>query len=295
MTFDEFIVAYDKLKNSLPRSPTFTLDSDDCDFTSYVYHSNNCYFCFDCGGSKNLLYCFDSWKNTDCIDCDFCVECELLYESVDCFKAYNSAYLDYCARIYDSYFCWDCMDCHDLFGCVHLKQKQYCIFNKQYSKEDYGIKVEELLKENPAENLATLRKLSNKYPFGSTNVTHSENSDYGNHVHYSTNCYLCFDGSHNENCGYLYDSARCKNSYDLTQCGDAELCYECSDSGKIYNSDFLEWSGDCYDCSYLMSCNDCHNCFGCVAISHKRFCLLNKQYKEDEYYRLVGNIKSTVH
>jgi hypothetical protein len=30
-----------------------------------------------------------------------------------------------------------CYDSHDLFGCVGLRKKSYCILNKQYSKEDY--------------------------------------------------------------------------------------------------------------------------------------------------------------
>jgi hypothetical protein len=29
------------------------------------------------------------------------------------------------------------MSCQDCFGCIGLRKKQYCIFNKQYSKEDY--------------------------------------------------------------------------------------------------------------------------------------------------------------
>lgn len=45
-----------------------------------------------------------------------------------------------------TYFVWQCdnvryfMDCinsHNLFGCVGLKQNDYCVFNKQYSKEQY--------------------------------------------------------------------------------------------------------------------------------------------------------------
>jgi len=31
----------------------------------------------------------------------------------------------------------ECHHCHDVFGSVGLKMKQYCIFNKQYSKEEY--------------------------------------------------------------------------------------------------------------------------------------------------------------
>ena len=37
----------------------------------------------------------------------------------------------------DIEYCTKCTSSSDLFGCVSLKKKSYCIFNKQYSKEDY--------------------------------------------------------------------------------------------------------------------------------------------------------------
>lgn len=52
--------------------------------------------------------------------------------------------------VYDIQFCWDiwpsctnlkyCISCHsssDLFGCVGMRKGQYCILNKQYTKEEY--------------------------------------------------------------------------------------------------------------------------------------------------------------
>ena len=35
------------------------------------------------------------------------------------------------------YYCYTCFACTDCFGCVGLKNKQYCILNKQYTKEEY--------------------------------------------------------------------------------------------------------------------------------------------------------------
>jgi len=53
-------------------------------------------------------------------------------------------------KCYDLRWCWECWDantdleysafCHGsshLFGCIGLRKKEHCIFNKQYSKEDY--------------------------------------------------------------------------------------------------------------------------------------------------------------
>lgn len=50
----------------------------------------------------------------------------------------NSHFLEGCwAEIFDSEYCIACRGISNCFGCVGLKKKQYCIFNKQYSKEDY--------------------------------------------------------------------------------------------------------------------------------------------------------------
>ena len=37
----------------------------------------------------------------------------------------------------DLYYCKGCYSCKNCFGCVGLRHKQYCILNKQYSKENY--------------------------------------------------------------------------------------------------------------------------------------------------------------
>ena len=46
----------------------------------------------------------------------------------------------------DLFYCDNCRGCSDCFGCVNLMKKQYCILNKQYSKEEYFILVEKIKK-----------------------------------------------------------------------------------------------------------------------------------------------------
>lgn len=41
----------------------------------------------------------------------------------------------------DIEYSYNCRNCHNLFGCVGLKNKQYCILNKQYTKEEYDMLV----------------------------------------------------------------------------------------------------------------------------------------------------------
>lgn len=72
----------------------------------------NCYECVTCGeGAYNLKYCFNCWA--------------------------SSRDLEYSAY---------CIGSSDCFGCVGLSKKQYCIFNKQYSQDDYFEMVEKIKK-----------------------------------------------------------------------------------------------------------------------------------------------------
>ncbi|MEK7608523.1 MAG: hypothetical protein AAB495_03005 [Patescibacteria group bacterium] len=114
-----------------------------------------------CVGSSgdNLVNCKNakhSFNSADCEDIKYCAqashakdsydmygvgdkECSLLYEGV------NVGYLD--SNIYFSLntfessariqYCDYCRVSQDLFGCVGLRKKQYCILNKQYGKDEY--------------------------------------------------------------------------------------------------------------------------------------------------------------
>ena len=290
MDFKQFLEEYQKLRLRYPAVPTHSLKSESSDFGDYLYSCKDCYLGFDDASCQDCLCVFDSFKAVNCADCDYVQLSERLYECVDAFKCYNSAYLNFCARMYDSFFCWDCADCHNLFGCTHLKHKQYCIFNRQFSKEDYQKKVAELLKQSPEENLKELEKLIERYPVTQTNVTHAESCDYGNHIHYSKNLYLCFDTVYSEDGGYLYDSQYCKNSLDLIYCYKCELTYQANDSARLYNCHNMDYCSDTYDSGFCFNCYGSDHLFGCVSLTRKKYHLLNKLYSKEEWQRLVDKV-----
>ena len=45
------------------------------------------------------------------------------------------------------YYCENCHNSRDCFGCVGLRNKQYCILNKQFTKEEYEKKVGEIIEK----------------------------------------------------------------------------------------------------------------------------------------------------
>ncbi len=106
----------------------------------YIYHSKNAKNSYIGAELENVRYCQlvtgtkDSYDYTTWGD-----GAELLYECAECGLGTQ--------RLKSCWDCWPssqnleyCMQCHsssDLFGCIGLRKKQYCIFNKQYTKEEY--------------------------------------------------------------------------------------------------------------------------------------------------------------
>jgi len=45
----------------------------------------------------------------------------------------------------NSRYCINCFNCSNCFGCVWLKDKSYCIYNKEYSKEEYNKIIPEII------------------------------------------------------------------------------------------------------------------------------------------------------
>ena len=293
MTFQQFQQEFQKLKLRYPARPAKVLASENSDYGNYIYRSKNIYFSFDCVECENSTYLFDSFKSKNCVDGDYVIQSENCYDCFDVLSVYNSAYILGSDRIYDCFYCWDCYDSHDLFGCVHLKHKQFCIFNKQYNEEEYKKKKQELLKRSPEENLAEMKKLAMNFPITTTRVFNSVNSDYGNHITNSKNMYLCYDCNNGENCGYIYDTHDTKNSYDMTQSAACTFCYECSDSARLNNCHHLNFSSDMYDSAFCEDCAKSHNLFGCVNLNNKEYCILNKQYSKEEYKKVIEEIMGT--
>jgi hypothetical protein len=91
----------------------------------YVFGSEDCSHCYDCGEIKNCVDAYEPFKG------------ELQYETHGCNEGYN---LVVCSKCYTetnasySEYCWYCSN---IFGCFGLRRKEYCIFNKQYTKAEY--------------------------------------------------------------------------------------------------------------------------------------------------------------
>ncbi len=110
----------------------------------YLKHCKNTKHSFVCQNLEDCSYCqlIFFYKSRDCFDTAIAGG-DLLYELVEglgynthfCWNMWGSKPL--VPDIYDTQYSMWCQNSSHLFGCVGLRNKQYCILNKQYTKEEY--------------------------------------------------------------------------------------------------------------------------------------------------------------
>lgn len=142
--------SYNTLKNNLEKFHAFTLTfprkfSDillsEKVTGNHIRNAHNCHDCFDIANKvDNCRFTAYAFSNTsDCYDLYAGgVNMELGYEIMAAGE--NSQNLFMSAMMFSSsdiYYSLFCNQSSNLFGCIGLQNKNYCIFNKQYTKEEY--------------------------------------------------------------------------------------------------------------------------------------------------------------
>lgn len=84
--------------------------------------------------------------SSDCMDIAVSMPKSLCYEWVTPDESYKTCFTIFCRKCDNVRYSEMCYRCANCFGCVGLRDKEYCIFNKQYAKEEYEILVSEIIR-----------------------------------------------------------------------------------------------------------------------------------------------------
>ncbi len=259
----------------------------------------NCYLTYWADYCENVIY--SSYLNglKTSSDCYRMKDSELCYESVGCNKCYRTFFSEECDSCTDTWFSRSCAGLVNCFGCINLRNKSYCIFNEQYSKEAYLKKIEEFtlasrvsLKKHKQEVLAFWDTHPRRCYIGnSLNVNVS-----GDYIYESKNVHDSYMVAGAEDSRFLsfISVPKAKDCYDYYGWGDgAELIYECSVVG--FGANNVKFSDQCWSNAQnveysIYAINGCRDCFGCVNLKKKQYCILNKQYSKEDYEKLKSEI-----
>ena len=110
----------------------------------YIDNSKKVFDSYIIKDGEDLRYCqFIMYKpiSQDCYDFSwFGLNTKLVYETADSGKGLNK--LKFCSNCYPDCrnleYSIQCHSCSDCFACIGLRHKQYCILNKQYTKESFN-------------------------------------------------------------------------------------------------------------------------------------------------------------
>ncbi|MBU0705595.1 hypothetical protein KJ657_05520 [Patescibacteria group bacterium] len=272
-------------------------DNINSDFTNDNYKLKNCYLVFDGERAEDTYYGETFFDLRNCMEFLFLYQSELCYECTGCNNCFNLKYSSFCTSSSDSWFLRDCIGCKNCFGCANLHQKEYHIFNKPHTKEEY----EKFMADFQSGHYGAIQEMKKKVrefhltqPVKATRGVQNVDS-HGDNLSNSQNSYYCFDSNDLKDCRYCTNCLLASfDSMDVHVWGDKmERCYNCSAVGAGATNVFM--SSYCgvgvSDIYYSYWCTrNCTNCFGSAGLKHKKYCVLNKQYSKEEYEKLVPRI-----
>lgn len=195
----------------------------------------------------------------------------------------------------DCYFSYQLRGCQNCIFSSNLVNKNYYIFNKQVSKEDFE-KMKNRIFDGSyktwTQAYKEFLKMRKQAIHRNLQTLQCENV-LGDHVYNSRNCYNCYDSFGSEDC---YNSISAADSKDVHSCYSAgwpaeELIYFSVVTRGCQRMAFCIYSWFCQDLFYCDSCVSCSDCFGCIGLRHKKYCIFNKQYTKEEYETLLAKIK----
>ena len=265
------------------------------EYTNRASDNKDCYLVFAANKNENCSYGTALWNSKDSMDNYNLRSSELCFDCVDCFGCNRLIYSRECNTCLNSAFLLNCKNCTDCFGCVNLRNKNYCIFNEQYTKEEYKEKIKTLWPKTRAgveEMHKKMTEFSLKHVVPWMVENHGTDIS-GNWLEQCKNVKFGFNCEKAEDGKYLFGITDGKDVMDYTYWGqNSELIYECSSIGRQCAS--VAFSNECWDqlirAQYCINCHSSSDLFGCVGLRKKQYCILNKQYTKEEYEELVSKI-----
>ncbi|MFH1253640.1 MAG: hypothetical protein V1664_04930 [Candidatus Uhrbacteria bacterium] len=261
-----------------------------------IVSAEDCFMVF--GGIINVKRCRydyvvkDSEEVMDSYTTRFSNESLALAE---CERLFNCVGAIQCFDCHACSFIFDCRNCESCFLSTNLRNKKYVFKNEQLTKEQY----EEKMKAIDLGSYRVYKSLWQDFilMLGERSIwpenfnTNCENCA-GESLRKCLRCCDCYSSTEATDCyqGLMTQAGaeQCAYFSGLVKVGEAYMCSGVTNSQQVKFSCSLT---QCFNLEYCTVCYNCENCFGCVGLVNKKFCILNKQYTEEDYWAEIDKIK----
>jgi len=167
----KFKVEFQKFQLGFPKRFYYGLNTENCSGDD-ISNSKNCKNTFYAENAEDIKYGNFIFNAKNCMDYDvFGDHSNWIYQCV--------ATGDHCSNDIYCMGCWSSSNnnmysnlivgCKNCFGCSSLKHKEYCILNKQYTKEEYEELVPEII-----EKMMSDREWGQFFPFSMSPFSFNE-------------------------------------------------------------------------------------------------------------------------
>ncbi len=215
---------------------------------------------------------------------------ENIYHSKAISSSQNTFYSRYIKSWYELWFCSECVWCRECIFCQELENAEYCIGNKQLSREEYQKQKEEILVqvEKYQDWYKWLKKTGKDIGCKNTSGSYNlfcENIENGYGWRNVKNARNIIDAGWDD--GNIYEEL-----YDAVSTGGYSL-------NDIYGVQWVSWGSHLYCSSEITDSSNiyysyylegCNHMFACIGLKNTSYCILNKQYSKEEWQKIVDNI-----
>lgn len=286
-----------ELQLEVPRIALNNFQPENSDYCNLSFRNKNSYLVFTADFNEDSAYCRFSDRNYQCLDCDYSYDCTRCYDCMDMHQCTGCSYSHKCINSSGLQFCFNMIGCHDCIGSANLRNNKYCIFNQQYSKEEFEAEKKKLA----LHTYSGVKAFQKKYkeflktqPRRNLELVNCENS-VGDYLRDCKNAQQCYNCVGLEDCKYMMNCYHAKDCYDwdFVAYTGSERCHEMASSAyNLVNCHFGfgNWEGG----DSLFYCDSClygnKHLFGCVGLRKKEYCILNKKYSPGAYEEMVAKI-----
>lgn len=112
---------------------------------NYVYQCSKTFDSYYADRCQDCRFCAQVVDLKDCHDNNYTEENELCYEYLGAYQVSRLLFSRFCNRVSDALFCDSCFNAKHLFGCISVRNAEYCILNKQYTRDEYERLVPQII------------------------------------------------------------------------------------------------------------------------------------------------------
>lgn len=151
---EKILAVVDDLKKRFPLTQTIEGHNDNTTFGNYIHYNKNCYLCFDAAHDEDCGYLYDSFYCSTSYDLTYVAQgVDLSYQGIDSTRSFNNNYVIHINQCQDNSYLFNCFNVKNSLGCVGIKNKEYCILNRQFTKAEYETLSTQLLSQINVANL----------------------------------------------------------------------------------------------------------------------------------------------